>query len=169
MFKRMFQTRWFTYKSLNPQTTLYLRNHSWNAQLTSVKGDNTHLCDPETLGCWSSFSAWLRAMTLSPRAKATKALQARMEHLHTRVQLLVGSSLDTTAEWRQVCWKEQGLRTDETVFHRSLTSSFQSPASSAEMTEQQTGFYQPPATSHCGKNKRGLFSASLYLRGHQAR
>lgn len=59
-----------------------------------TKKDNTHLCDPETFGCWSSFSAWLRAMTLSPRAKATKALQARMEHLDTRAQLLTTPRLN---------------------------------------------------------------------------
>lgn len=74
------------------------------------KKDTTHLCDPETLGCWSSFSAWVKAMTLSPRAKATKALQARMEHLDMRVQLPIDSSLEARAERRQVCWRERRIK-----------------------------------------------------------
>lgn len=115
------------------------------------KKDTTHLCDPETLGCCSSFSAWVKAMTLSPRAKATKALHARMEHLDMRVQLLIDSSLDTMTERWQVCWRERRIKKDGTVSHRSITSGFQSPVSSAETTELQTGFYQPPATSHYGE------------------
>lgn len=57
--------------------------------------------------------------------------------------------------------KKQRLKKDETVFQK-FTLSFQSPASSAETTEQQTGFYQPPATSHCGEKK---FTTSLHLGG----
>lgn len=111
------------------------------------------MCDPETLGCWSSFSAWFKAMTLSPRAKATKALQARMEHLDMRGHSLINSGLDTVAERWQGCWREQRVNKDKSASRRSLTSGFQSPASSAETTELRTGFYQPPATSHYGEKQ----------------
>lgn len=82
--------------------------------------DATHLCEPETLGCWSSFSAWFKAMTLSPRAKATKALQARIEHLDMRGQSLINSGLDTMAERWQVCWREQRINKDKSTSRRSL-------------------------------------------------
>lgn len=131
------------------------------------KKDTTHLCDPETLGCWSSFSAWVKAMTLSPRAKATKALQARMEHLDMRVQLLIDSSLEARAERRQVCWRERRIKKKMRPYptgHLPQVFNLLFPQRRRRSCRQDFISLLPLPTTVKKDNRKRLFSTQVYTK-----